>query len=474
MEIQGKSGKPSFIRFWALAALSALFAGANARAQTIQEFAVPTPLSSPRSIAAGPDGNLWFTESDAGRIGRITPGGAIVEYPLPSASCEPWRIAAGPDGALWFTELLGNRIGRITTAGVVTEFPIPTPKSIPAGIVAGPDGALWFTEREANKIGRISVTGSIQEFSLDAQTGPNGIAVGADGALWFAEQYAFRAGRMTVAGAWTESAVLAAGYPFGIAAKSDGSVWVTTTPGDAGAVVSLSASGTPTSHAITPYAPGDAVIDAKGNVWSTEADGKIVRIAPAGKVTSFSVPSEGADPVGIAVGPDGNIWFAEAGGNRIGRLDPSATDTSCTAPDTPALLVDGAATASASAGDHVALSWTGTLGGSTGSYQVLRSDGPGLPFSPEQTTTSPNLSVALNADDAGKTILFEVRATHDCVGAQATSGTSNAVSVVVAPGNPPPPPPPPPPAGCVSTPGSRPCSVAPGSTPDPAAVDRSR
>ena len=33
------------------------------------------PNSSPFGIAAGPDGNLWFTgAADPGRIGRITPG----------------------------------------------------------------------------------------------------------------------------------------------------------------------------------------------------------------------------------------------------------------------------------------------------------------------------------------------------------------------------------------------------------------
>ena len=34
----------------------------------------------------------------------------------------PNQIAAGSDGNLWFTETVGNRIGRITPAGVVLEF----------------------------------------------------------------------------------------------------------------------------------------------------------------------------------------------------------------------------------------------------------------------------------------------------------------------------------------------------------------
>src|SRR6266581_2989335 len=57
---------------------------------------------------------------------RIASGQFITEFPIPTASSIPIGIAAGPDGNLWFTEGGGNKIGRITTAGAITEFPIPT------------------------------------------------------------------------------------------------------------------------------------------------------------------------------------------------------------------------------------------------------------------------------------------------------------------------------------------------------------
>src|SRR5436305_271920 len=76
----------------------------------------------PYGIVAGPDGTLWFTESGAGRIGRIgriTADGTITEY-ADGISGGPRGIAAGFDGNLWFTE--GDRIGRITRTGAVTEY----------------------------------------------------------------------------------------------------------------------------------------------------------------------------------------------------------------------------------------------------------------------------------------------------------------------------------------------------------------
>jgi streptogramin lyase len=121
----------------ALAVICCLSAGT--RAQVATEFSAGiTPFSSPQGIAAGPDGNLWFTEYNGNRIGRITPAGVITEYSAGmSAGASPWSIAAGPDGNMWFTEFNGNAIGRITV-------PVPAPALLGAGSrkMHGSAGAL--------------------------------------------------------------------------------------------------------------------------------------------------------------------------------------------------------------------------------------------------------------------------------------------------------------------------------------------
>ena len=102
-------------------------------------------LSSPGAIIAGPDGNLWFTDSgNPAAIGRITPAGAITEFTqgvLGNAD----SITVGPDGNLWFTDQTGSAIGRITPEGIITEFPDSVPVgSQPFDITVGPDGNFWF------------------------------------------------------------------------------------------------------------------------------------------------------------------------------------------------------------------------------------------------------------------------------------------------------------------------------------------
>jgi hypothetical protein len=58
--------------------------GTPSRPGTITSFPVPTAASNPEGITAGPDGNLWFTEYNANKIGRITPGGATSGFSAPN------------------------------------------------------------------------------------------------------------------------------------------------------------------------------------------------------------------------------------------------------------------------------------------------------------------------------------------------------------------------------------------------------
>ena len=54
-----------------------------------------------------------------------------------------------------------------------------------------------------------------------------------------------------------------------------------------------------------------------GNLWFTEYSGnKIGRITTGGVITEFSVPTANSQPLVIIAGPDGNLWFTEQNGNK--------------------------------------------------------------------------------------------------------------------------------------------------------------
>ena len=236
------------------------------------------PVNSPTDVAAGPDGNLWFTNIH-GTIGRITPAGTIASYSIPTANSDPGGIARGTDGNLWFTEFEGDKIGRITPTGTITEYPLPAGNTEPDDITAAEDGTLWFTQAGTHKIGRITPAGDVIEYPLASDSEADGIAAGPDGNVWFTDDSNQEIGRITPQGQVTE-------YPL------------------------------PTGD----RAPGAIAAGPDGDLWFTEADNNIGRITPNGQITEYPLPSAGSGPNGIAAGPDGNVWFAEEDGNRIGQI----------------------------------------------------------------------------------------------------------------------------------------------------------
>src|SRR5262249_55229529 len=189
-------------------------------------FPVPTTVnaaSATHGITTGPDGNLWFTEPSANKIGTITPSGTIHEYAA-GAGSGPLAIVSGPDGALWFTEPGSNKIGRMTTDGTLTgEFAVPTTGVYEQDITAGSDGNLWFTESSAttNKIGKIA-PGSSTVSELPVPTAAStvfGIA-SAGGNIWFTETTAGKIGLFAVGSAPRN------GPDLQVSKADDGQPWV--------------------------------------------------------------------------------------------------------------------------------------------------------------------------------------------------------------------------------------------------------
>ena len=276
-----------------------------ATASAVELTAGISPGAGLRGIAAGPDGNVWFTEG-AGRIGRITPAGAVTEFSLGiTPGTRPLDITAGPDGNLWFTELQGG-IGRITPAGVVTEFTAGiTAGASPSGITAGPDGNLWFTEG-ADRIGRITPAGAVTEFPLTAGARPRSIVPGPDGNLWFTEENGVRLGRITPGGAVTEYPVTltAGGRPVEIAAGPARDLWFTTGAGDRIARARLDpAVTTGVSSGITTTAATLAgSVDPFAS--STSYAFEYGRTTAYGSATASRIvpPGPAATPVSVAVG----------------------------------------------------------------------------------------------------------------------------------------------------------------------------
>ena len=293
----------------------------------VESYDVPTASAGLTDIVTGPDGNLWFTEQWANKIGRITPAGAVTEFALPDGT-GPHDIAAGTDGNVWFTETSANRIGRMTPSGALTEFDLLNPGA-PTGLVAGADGKLWYTKpSNPGYIGSITTEGVVDEFELFGV--PTGITVAPDGAVWVTLPQANTVARF-VFGASTSftpypipranvGATSIVVDPLGFAwfAESNwGAIGVRMPAGAIDEILLDSQQALPTDLTVAP----------DGSVWFTAFNSsQIGRVMlGSGTLDEHPLPAAGAGPRAITVGPDGNLWFVSETGNTIGKatLRPS-------------------------------------------------------------------------------------------------------------------------------------------------------
>ena len=113
----------------------------------------PSGVTIAYDITAGLDDTLWFTANnfDQDSIGRITTSGDLTLFPV-AVDSKPFGITLGSDGNVWFVERDANKLGRITPDGVIREFPLPPPGSEPITITSGSDGRLWLSVTESDQI----------------------------------------------------------------------------------------------------------------------------------------------------------------------------------------------------------------------------------------------------------------------------------------------------------------------------------
>jgi virginiamycin B lyase len=259
-------------------------------------FALPHANSSPRIIAFGADGNIWFSEHTGNRMGRLTPSGTLTEFDIPTPNSQPRAIALGADGNIWFGEFAAGKVGRITPQGAITEFALPTPDSGPRALAAGPDGNIWVSQFRAGRIARVTPDGAITEFALPRpNSGPGDITAGADGAMWFLQ----------------------------LSGSMDG------LQPDGGRIGRIGMDGRITEYELPSKTPSpiNIAVGPDRNVWYTR--GALVgRVTPDGKITEFPL-ADGARGAGLTAGSDrqpparlvDRLYVADGGGNRIAYLE---------------------------------------------------------------------------------------------------------------------------------------------------------
>jgi streptogramin lyase len=210
--------------------------------------------SSPAGLSVGADGTVWFTERDLGQVGRIAPGATQAEeWKCPHDGARPEQILATPDGNVFYTDRNAGAVVKFTIGSQATGSAVMSVEEVaiyrqqeqewavarrqpnlertanvsgkamarnqaalqptippalglvargalnqafaygmdkggsPAGITVDASGYVWLTQQGLGKVSRLAGDGSIYTYTLpSSQSQPVGITIGSDGAVYTA------------------------------------------------------------------------------------------------------------------------------------------------------------------------------------------------------------------------------------------------------------------------------------------------
>jgi streptogramin lyase len=159
---------------------------------------------------------------------------------------------------------------------------------------------------------RLGITAGVAAFFMALGTG-----TAAAHEPWISE---FNAGLTSGVGAWD------------IAAAKDGNLWFTQDALNNFARVTPTAVITDFPDALLGGGVRGIAGGPDGNIWIAEAggNGAIARVSPAGEVTEFGFGLSPGDPWDITAGPDGNLWFVNRNPSIVGRITPEGVITEFT------------------------------------------------------------------------------------------------------------------------------------------------
>jgi streptogramin lyase len=282
---------------------------------SVQTFALPSGTNFPDHLTLGGDGNIWFSNGLASKVGNITPAGTTTIFDTSAVSHHGMDgLTRGPDNNIWFVELFDNKIGKITPSGHITQFQLKG-RHGPDSIATGPDHNLWVTTFD-NHVGRITPSGVATFFQHKGEFVRK--VVSFHGALYVEENDTI--GRIATNGVFTgEFKLPHPGRLNDLTAGPNGELWFTEN-GSSG--TNYLGSMSPSGHIHEVPVPGGSLGHLTpgpgGNLYIRQGD-NLLDVQPNGTIVATQSLDFGAGDGSVVQGPGGNVWYAEGVLDKVGQ-----------------------------------------------------------------------------------------------------------------------------------------------------------
>jgi len=327
---------------------------------TIKEWSIPQLNAFPSAVVVDSSDNVFFTETSAGRIGKLNPTTNTItewKHPFDFGNAKPTGIGVDSSGNVFYVERPAQGdIARLNTAtDVVTLWSgVFSPGCKDFGgtdpakwakcesiLDVDSSGNVWVTDMVNEKIVRLNPsTNAVTKWSStdSGMNVPSAVTLDSSGNVYFTGTGGGIVGKLVPStNAMTEWTLSGAGFGLGerhLAVDSSGNLFVSGDHrGSGGSLPSetqfyILRINTSTDVQTKWNIPSEIVpygldIDSNDIVYFAEKSGdRIGRLVPTTNIiTEWTIPTSSSSPLDVAVDSSDNVYYVGSTSNKIGRLN---------------------------------------------------------------------------------------------------------------------------------------------------------
>ena len=248
------------------------------------------------------------------------------------------------DGKIWFTDTPNSKIGNFdpkTEQFEIIDLPQFTlvslgpgsgQKSLPTSIAIDHDNDVWIAIIDQSLLLEYDqTTKKFQTYNtLTADAGPTAIDIDSSNNVWFAESLVGNLGKIDAQTKEMQEFTPSQGplaEPFALMIDKDENIWIAEHIGPAITKFNpILESFDTVKIANQESLPFGMVLDKYDNLWAAQhvIDSLILYDPYNNRITEVGIPTEGSFTQFVTADDDGDVWFVEQRGPKIGKVSISA------------------------------------------------------------------------------------------------------------------------------------------------------